>query len=253
MLRQFDKSKKVAVITGGSAGIGFVIVQRFLNEGYVVFSIARRAIDPLSNDHIHLTADLSEWSENVRVANLIKSRVEYINILINNVGKSEWKSLERINHEFLHKMFSLNVNSYFAMTKSLLSSLSRDATIINISSIAGKRGSANNTVYSATKFAINGFTQSLAKELGPRGIRVNALCPVLVKSEGLSFALEQPEAPAVQVGANFFLEQFAASQSALNRLPSAADVANFCVYLSSDYASSITGQCINIDCGVFPQ
>lgn len=253
MLRQFEASKKVAVVTGSSAGIGLSILRRYLQEGYVVFSVARRTIDSLSNDHVHLTADLSEWSENTRVANLIQSKVKSVDTLVNNVGKSEWKSLENISHEFLENMFSLNVNSYFAMTQSLLGSLSKDAAIINISSMAGKRGSANNSVYSATKFAVNGFTQSLAKELGPRGIRVNALCPVLVESEGLSMALEQPEAPAEKQGAKVFLQQFAASQSALNSLPSADDVANFCIFLSSNYARSITGQCINVDCGVFPQ
>lgn len=253
MPRQFEVTKKVAVVTGSSSGIGLSIVKGYLQEGYVVFSIARRTIDSLSKDHYHLVADLSEWSENARVSTLIKSKVKSVDTLINNVGKSEWKSLENINHKFLEKMFSLNVNSYFAMTKSLLSSLSGDASIINISSMAGKRGSANNSVYSATKFAVNGLTQSLAKELGPRGIRVNALCPVLVESEGLTMALEQPEAPAEKVGAEVFLQQFAASQSALNRLPSAEDVANFCIFLSSSYSNSITGQCINIDCGVFPQ
>lgn len=253
MRNPFDRGKKVVVVTGGSAGIGFVIVQKYLKEGYFVFSVARRTIDSLSKDHIHLTADLSLWSENVRIATLIQSKVECVNTLVNNVGKSEWKSLEKISHEFLKKMFSLNVDSYFAMTKSLLDTFSVGSSIINISSMAGKRGSANNSVYSATKFAVNGFTQSLAKELGPRGIRVNALCPVLVESEGLSLALEQSEAPAEKVGIEIFLQQFTASQSALNRLPSAEDVANFCIFLSSKYANSITGQCINIDCGVFPQ
>jgi NAD(P)-dependent dehydrogenase (short-subunit alcohol dehydrogenase family) len=249
----FETGKKVAVVTGSSAGIGFAIVQRYLKEGYSVFSVARRNIDSLSKDHIHLIADLSQWSENIRIADLIQSKVNVVNTLVNNVGKSEWKSLENISQEFLEKMFTLNVNSYFAMSKGLIRSLSVGSAIINISSMAGKRGSANNSVYSATKFAVNGFTQSLAKELGPRGIRVNALCPVLVESEGLSLALEQLEAPAEKVGAEFFLQQFTASQSALNRLPSAEDVANFCVFLSSDYAGSITGQCINVDCGVFPQ
>jgi len=251
--RQFDSSRRVAVVTGSSAGIGLTIVQRYLQEGYVVFSVARRSIDALSGDHVHLTADLSQWNENVRVASLIQSQVDHVDTLINNVGKSEWKSLEKIDRDFLEQMFSLNVSSYFAMTKSLLGSFPLGGTIINISSMAGKRGSANNSVYSATKFAINGFTQSLAKELGPRGIRVNALCPVLVKSEGLNLALEQSEAPAEKLGVEVFLQQFAASQSALNKLPSAQDVANFCIFLSSDDAGSITGQCINVDCGVFPQ
>jgi 3-oxoacyl-[acyl-carrier protein] reductase/meso-butanediol dehydrogenase/(S,S)-butanediol dehydrogenase/diacetyl reductase len=125
--------------------------------------------------------------------------------------------------------------------------------IINISSLAGKRGSANNAVYCAAKFGVNGVTQALAKELGPRGIRVNAVCPVYVETDGLLKALREPEAPPRGRDVAAYLREFAASQAALTRLPLAEEVAQVCLFLASPAASAITGQCINVDCGVLPQ
>tara|TARA_B100001540_G_C15518545_1_gene511403 strand:- start:331 stop:726 length:396 start_codon:yes stop_codon:yes gene_type:complete len=127
------------------------------------------------------------------------------------------------------------------------------SSIINISSLAGKRGSANNSVYCATKFGVNGITQSLAKELGIKGIRVNAICPVYIRTEGLEKALNEPESPSR--GGNFsdFLLDFEKKQTALGVLPTEEQVANTCLFLSSELGDGITGQCINVDCGVMPQ
>ena len=99
---------------------------------------------------------------------------------------------------------------------------------------------------------MNGLTQSLAKELGSRNIRVNALCPVLIKTEGLIKALDEVDSPASNEIEKFF-DEFTKSQTALNRLPNGSEVGNMVVFLSSSKASAITGQCINVDCGVFPQ
>jgi 3-oxoacyl-[acyl-carrier protein] reductase/meso-butanediol dehydrogenase/(S,S)-butanediol dehydrogenase/diacetyl reductase len=126
------------------------------------------------------------------------------------------------------------------------------ASVINISSIAGKRGSSNNSAYVATKFAMNGLTQSLAKEVGSRGIRVNGVCPVLISTAGLMEALKSPSGPAKGNGAEF-ISKFANENAALKRLPTGAEVAALCIFLSSDAASAITAQNINVDCGVFPQ
>ena len=128
-----------------------------------------------------------------------------------------------------------------------------NSSIINISSIAGKRGSKNNSAYSSSKFAVNGITQSLAKELGKRSIRVNAICPVLIKTKGLVDALEKKDSPAFKIGVNRFLNDFKKINSATGKLPTEKDVADLVMYLSSDANKSITGQCINLDSGVFPQ
>jgi 3-oxoacyl-[acyl-carrier protein] reductase/meso-butanediol dehydrogenase/(S,S)-butanediol dehydrogenase/diacetyl reductase len=119
--------------------------------------------------------------------------------------------------------------------------------------LASKRGSANNSVYCASKFGVNGITQSLAKELGSKGIRVNAVCPVYVETSGLIEALDNPEAPSGEQKTSDYLTDFTINQTALKRLPKGTEVADLCVYLASESASAITGQCINVDCGVLPQ
>jgi 3-oxoacyl-[acyl-carrier protein] reductase/meso-butanediol dehydrogenase/(S,S)-butanediol dehydrogenase/diacetyl reductase len=125
--------------------------------------------------------------------------------------------------------------------------------IVNVSSLAGKRGSANNSAYCAAKFAVNGITQALAKELGPRGIRVNAVCPVYVETEQLIQALAEPDSPAQGRSVAAYLSGFAASQTALGRLPLAEEIARVVCFLASEEASAMTGQCVNVDCGALPQ
>ena len=99
---------------------------------------------------------------------------------------------------------------------------------------------------------MNGLTQSLAKELGVKQIRVNAVCPVLIKTKGLIDALEKKDSPASN-NVNKFFDDFTRTQSALNRLPNNNEVAEMVIFLASQKASAITGQCINVDCGVLPQ
>jgi NAD(P)-dependent dehydrogenase (short-subunit alcohol dehydrogenase family) len=123
---------------------------------------------------------------------------------------------------------------------------------VNISSLAGKRGSANNSVYCASKFGVNGLTQALAKELGAKGIRVNAVCPVYIRTEGLEEALDAPQSPAAGRDVTAYLDEFAKSQAALQALPTERQVASACVFLASAAAGAITAQCINVDCGVLP-
>jgi len=244
---------KTAVITGGSVGIGLTLVESYLKAGYKVISISRREMEILSSSHTHLKADLSDWENAHEVCRKICSIVKKLDVLINNVGKSQWMPLDGISEEFFSQMMALNVGSYLSVSQGLLPVLERNSCIINISSLAGKRGTPNNSVYCATKFAINGITQALAKELGPKGIRVNALCPVLIRSEGLEKALVEEHSPSFGLGVDSFLKGFTESQTALRSLPSGEDVANFALFLSSQDASSITGQCINVDCGVLPQ
>ena len=99
---------------------------------------------------------------------------------------------------------------------------------------------------------MNGLTQSLAKELGPKGIRVNALCPVLIKTKGLLDALKNEYSPA-QGNTELFLKNFLQANSALGNLPTGEDVGQMALFLASENNRSVTGQCINVDCGVFPQ
>lgn len=247
--------KKIAVVTGGNKGIGLSITKKLIEAKYHVIVGARTDIkidEKYSNSITFIQADLTEESSHFHLIQKAKTIGDKVDVYINNVGISSWRPIEKIDEVFLEKMLSINLKSAFYGCKAASTIMKAGASIINISSIAGKRGSLNNSAYSASKFALNGLTQSLAKELGSKGIRVNALCPVLIKTDGLIEALRSEYAPA-NLNPEKFISDFARSNSALGRLPEGEEIGKMCVMLASDDASAITGQCINVDCGVFPQ
>lgn len=174
-------------------------------------------------------------------------------MLVSSAGSSGWRPLDQVDEAFWNEMIDTNLKSVIFAAQAAARHLAAGGCIVNISSLAGKRGSANNAVYCAAKFGVNGITQALAKELGPRGIRVNAICPVYVRTYGLEDALRHPAAPPQGGDIDAYLAHFAQTQSALGRLPSASEVARACLWLASEAAGAVTGQCINVDCGVLPQ
>ena len=243
------------IITGGSKGIGWELVQTYARNGYKVISGARSIREELPEDISEnikqIVVDVKKREDHM---NLVKIALEWTNNLdcyVNNAGFSEWRSIASVNEDFIEDMFETNLYGYFWGAQAAVSALKTGGSILNISSLAAKRGTPNNSVYSATKFGVTGLTQSLCKELGPRGIRVNAVCPVLVETPGLANALNLKDSPA-NGNSSLFLTNFSASQTALGRLPSATEVAQLCLFLTSKNASGITGQSINVDCGVLP-
>ena len=248
------KQPKNAIITGGNKGIGLAITKHLIKNGYSVVVGGRSELILESNDDnlIFVKGDVSDPKFHDLLVKTSLEKFNSIDLYINNAGFSEWRSIENISESFLKKIFEVNLFGAFWGCKSAVPFLEKGSSIINISSIAGKRGSSNNSAYVATKFGMNGLTQSLAKELGPKGIRVNSICPVLVKTEGLMKALAEESAPGFQDPEDF-LNKFRKTQSALGRLPLADEVAKMVLFLASADSSAITGQCINLDCGVFPQ
>ncbi len=244
----------VAIVTGGTKGLGLGITNSLLNSGYKVVTCSRHKNNhlPDTNDLICLEGDVCDPLTHEKLVSEAVTQFGKLNVYINNAGISSWSPLKQVSSEFLEKLFTTNVYSAFWGCKAAQDYLVKNGSIINISSIAGKRGSKNNSVYVATKFAINGLTQSLAKELGQFGIRVNAICPVLIKTAGLMEALQSEYSPGYP-DPNQFIDNFKLTQSALGRLPTSNEVADTVIYLASNKASAITGQCINVDCGVFPQ
>jgi 3-oxoacyl-[acyl-carrier protein] reductase/meso-butanediol dehydrogenase/(S,S)-butanediol dehydrogenase/diacetyl reductase len=176
-----------------------------------------------------------------------------LDVVVNNAGMSGWRPLEQIDDAFWTEMLAVNLTSVLYVCRAAAPHLPRGGAIVNVSSLAGKRGSANNTAYCAAKFGVNGITQSLAQELGPRGIRVNAVCPVYVETDGVREALTDPRSPAGGQDVETYLADFARSQAALRRLPLATEIGAMCLMLASATAAAVTGQCINVDCGVLPQ
>ncbi len=245
---------KTVVIIGGSKGIGLEITKTFLDNNYLVITGSRTSPKIKHKNLYFFSLDVRKESNFQNFFKSIQNITKVINVLINNTGLSEWKKIEDINLKFLNKMYETNVYYLYWSCKHALKLFpKKKSKIINISSLAGKRGSKNNSVYSATKFAVNGITQSLAKELGNRSILVNAICPVLIETPGLVYALKQKDSPSNGKNINKFLSSFKKLNSANNQLPTSKDIADFALFLASDLNNSITGQCINVDCGVLPQ
>tara|TARA_Y100000739_G_C20567684_1_gene446166 strand:- start:294 stop:1043 length:750 start_codon:yes stop_codon:yes gene_type:complete len=245
----------VAIVTGGNKGIGLGITKLLLKNNYKVITCGRSEFEDLDNFYglDHIKGDLGDYETHKILVEKAINSYGKLDLYVNNVGISKWKPIEEIDNNFLDKLFKTNIYSVFWGCKASEKYLKKTSgSIINISSIAGKRGSKNNSAYVSTKFAMNGITQSLSKELGNKQIRVNAICPVLIKTKGLLEALSEKSAPGHN-NIDSFLETFKETQTALNRLPSVDDVAEMVLFLASKNASSITGQCINVDCGVFPQ
>ena len=246
---------RTVIITGGTRGIGWGLVQTFASNGYKVVSGSRSFLNEVPKEIAanikQVEIDVKNKEDHIK---LVKTALEWtgkINCYINNAGYSEWRDLQSIDNPFLTDIFQTNLFAYFWGAQAAMTAMTSGGSILNISSLAAKRGTSNNSAYSATKFGVTGLTQSLCKELGPKGIRVNAVCPVLVETPGLITALNSDKSPA-GLDSFKFLNDFAKSQSALGRLPTINEVAELCLFLSSEKASGITGQSINIDCGVLP-
>jgi len=247
---------RTVIITGGTKGIGADIANKFLVENWRVLIASRNKLALANESH----ENLKFHQINVRIETdhnvLVKTALNWtgsFDCYINCAGFSKWSPVNEVTEEFWNQMLDTNLKGTFWGCKAAVEELNVGGSIINVSSLAGKRGSANNSVYCASKFGVNGLTQALAKELGSKGIRVNAVCPVYVETPGLQEALEKPEAPPKGQVIAKYLEEFAKTNAALQRLPKGSEVADLCLYLTSPAASAITGQCINVDCGVLPQ
>ena len=249
-------TERTVIVTGGAKGIGAFISRAFHASGDYVLMASR-------SDN-GLAAQLGERARFVacdvrRPADLraaVQAALDWtgrLDVFVNNAGFSAWRPVEKVDEDFWDRMIDTNLKGTFFGCQVAAAYMKQGGCIINVASLAGKRGGANNSVYCASKFGVNGITQALAKELGARGIRVNAVCPVYVRTDGLLEALAEDDAPPAGQDVDAYLRDFAASNSALGTLPTGEEVAQACLFLASPAASAITGQCINVDCGVLPQ
>lgn len=249
-------SVRTVVITGGGKGIGAFISKAFYANGDRVVIASRQdsgLAAQMGGRSRFVMCDVSKPDD---LHNAVESTVEWtgrLDVFVNNAGRSAWNPVNKVDEKFWDEMLDVNLKSAFFGCQAAAAVMQRGACIINISSLAGGRGSANNSVYCAAKFGVNGLTQALAKELGPRGIRVNAVCPVYVETDGLLESLADSNAPPSGQDIPTYLKNFANSQAALQRLPLGDEVAQACLFFASPASSAITGQCVNVDCGVMPK
>ncbi len=238
---------KVAIITGGSRGIGFATAERFLEEGAKVIITASspenaaKAVAKLQEKYPASTVDglspnLADL-ESVRAAfKEIILKYGCIDILINNAGVSESTPLSSYTEETFNKVMDLNVKGVFNSVRVAVDYMVENGSgvIINTSSMVSIYGQPSGCAYPTSKFAVNGMTVSLARELGPKGIRVNAVAPGITETDMMKAVPKEIIEPMIK-------------QIPLRRLGQPEDIANAFVFLASDEASYITGVILSVD------
>lgn len=242
---------QVAVVTGASKGIGAEIAEHLAAAGaaVVVNYASSKAgaeavvgrIQRAGGKAVTVQADVSKLEDVRRLFAETKKAFEKLDILVNNAGIYEFAPLEAISAEHFHKQFDLNVLGLLLTTQEAVKHFGPSGgSIVNISSVVATKAPPNTSVYSATKAAVNAITLSLAQELGPRKIRVNAVNPGIIETEGLH---------AAGISGSDFQKQVEA-QTPLGRIGRPRDIAPAVVFLASPESAWTTGETLYISGGL---
>ena len=239
---------KVAVVTGASKGIGASIAKHLADEGAAVvvnYASSKQGADRVvaeitgnGGKAVAVQADVARQADIKRLFAEAKKAFGRLDVLVNNAGIYEFASLEEVTPEHFHKLFDLNVLGLLLTTQEAVKHLGAGGSIINVSSVVATAAPPAASVYSATKAAVDAVTRSLAKELGPRQIRVNAINPGMVETEGTTSA-------GITAKESDFRKQFEA-QAPLGRIGQPQDIAPSAVFLASPEAAWLTGETLTI-------
>lgn len=238
---------KVAIVTGGTRGIGFAIVKKYLDNGATVVlcgskkETADKAVESLRKDNPEYKVEgifpnLSSPEEISEAFEYVRKKYGKIDILVNNAGISARKSLYDYKPEDFSKVMDLNVNAMFYCCKEAAPIMKEQGggVILNTSSMVSIYGQPSGCGYPASKFAVNGLTKSLARELGKDNIRVNAVAPGITNTDMVAALPEAIIKPLI-------------ATIPLGRVGEPEDVANAFLYLASDMASYVTGVVLSVD------
>lgn len=238
---------KVAIITGGSRGIGFATAETFAREGAIVVvaasseANAQKAAERLKERYPNavvdgIAPDLSQEASVRAVFDAVAAKYGGIDILVNNAGMSESTPLDQYSEALFDKVLSLNLKGVFhaAMAAAKHMTEKGSGVILNTSSMVSIYGQPSGVAYPTSKFAVNGLTLSLARELGPKGIRVNAVAPGITETDMMKAVPKEVIEPLIR-------------QIPLRRLGQPEDIANAFVFLASEEASYITGVVLQVD------
>lgn len=238
---------KVAIVTGGTRGIGFAIVKKFLDNGakVVLFGTkdesVQNALIKLKQENpgyevMGMHPDITNMKEVEKAFAEIKNRYGKIDIVVNNAGISARESLYNYKEEDFDKIIDLNLKAVFNCSKVGASYMKMQGggVILNTSSMVSIYGQAGGCGYPASKFAVNGLTKSLARELGRDHIRVNAVAPGVIHTDMVDSLPEELIKPII-------------ASIPIGRMGEPEDVANAFLFLASDMASFITGAILSVD------
>lgn len=240
---------KVAVVTGASKGIGASIALHMAAEGAAVvvnYSSSKEGADRVVKEitskggkAIAVQANVSKEADIKRLFEEAAKAFDHVDILVNNAGIYEFAPIENVTAEHFRKMFDINVLGLLLTSQEAVKHFGPGGgNIVNISSVVATLAPPNASVYSATKASVDAVTKSLAKELGPRKIRVNSINPGMVETEGTTSA-------GITAKENDFRKQIEA-QTPLGRIGQPQDIAPAAVFLASSDASWITGETLYI-------
>ena len=243
----FDFKDQVVIVTGGTRGIGFETAKAFAEAGAQVIIFGSRAetvekavarLDKMNLKVEGSFPDLNDFPALERVVAEIAEKYGHIDVLVNNAGIAANKKIGDTTADEFSQIFDLNVRAVFHMSKAVVPVMKRQnsGVILNTSSMVSIYGQPSGVGYPASKFAVNGLTKSLARELAPDGIRVNAVAPGVIKTDMIANLPKEQLEPLV-------------ATIPLGRVGDPRDIAHAFLFLASDYASYVTGEILQVDGG----